>query len=103
MDTTIPKSTSSDSTKAQHFLCIIHGLWGNPTHLDYVAKSIQDQYGEDELVVYSAKSNSASLTYDGIEIGAERVTKEIEDVVEQLTREGHTIAKFSVVGYSLGG
>jgi hypothetical protein len=54
-------------------------------------------------VVYSAKRNTGSLTYDGVEIGAERVTKEVEDVLEQLAREGHNITKFSIVGYSLGG
>jgi hypothetical protein len=54
-------------------------------------------------VVYSAKRNTGSLTYDGVEIGAERVTKEVEDVLEQLAREGHNITKLSMVGYSLGG
>lgn len=103
MDTGITKSTSMDSTKAQHLCVLVHGLWGNPHHLDYVHKSLQSKYGEDELVVYSAKRNVGSLTYDGIEIGAERVAKEIKDVMEQLTREGHTINKFSIVGYSLGG
>jgi pimeloyl-ACP methyl ester carboxylesterase len=100
-------SSDSDSTsskaKAQHFCLIIHGLWGNSKHLDYVASALQEQYGEDELLVYSAKRNAGSLTYDGIEIGAERVTRETEDVLEQLTRDGHSITKFSVVGYSLGG
>ena len=108
MDDNVFKSSSSSdtestSTKAQHFCLIIHGLWGNSKHLDYVAKALQEQHGEDELLVYSAKRNTGSLTYDGIEIGAERVTKETEDVLEQLTRDGHTITKFSVVGYSLGG
>lgn len=105
MDTSLKDSLSTDSSeaKAQHLCVIIHGLWGNSKHLDYVAKSLQKEHGEDELIVYSAKRNTGSLTYDGIEIGAERVTKEIEEVLEQLTRDGHSITKFSVVGYSLGG
>ena len=104
MDTGITKSLSIDSgNKAQHLCVLVHGLWGNTHHLDYVHKSLQEKHGEDELFVYSAKRNVGSLTYDGIEIGAERVAKEIEDVMEQLTRDGHNITKFSIVGYSLGG
>ncbi|KPI43329.1 putative lipase [Cyphellophora attinorum] len=103
MDTGITKSTSADASKAQHLCVLVHGLWGNPHHLDYVRKSLEERHGEDELVVYSAKRNVGSLTYDGIEIGAERVAKEIEDVMDRLRQEGHTINKFSIVGYSLGG
>lgn len=43
------------------------------------------------------------LTYDGIEVGAERVAREIEDKLDELSRYGYKITKFSIVGYSLGG
>jgi hypothetical protein len=36
-------------------------------------------------------------------VGAERVAKEIEDMLEELGRDGYKIKKFSIVGYSLGG
>ncbi|ETN43339.1 uncharacterized protein HMPREF1541_02498 [Cyphellophora europaea CBS 101466] len=75
-------TTKSSSASASHLCVLVH---------------------EDQLVVYSAKRNTGSLTYDGIEIGAERVTREVEDVLEQLARDGHNITKFSIVGYSLGG
>jgi hypothetical protein len=55
------------------------------------------------LIILACKNNAASLTYDGIEIGGERVAKEIEDILEELGREGYKIKKFSIVGYSLGG
>jgi Putative serine esterase (DUF676) len=42
-------------------------------------------------------------TYDGIELGGERVAHEIEDTLEQLAEKGCQITKLSVVGYSLGG
>ncbi|RMZ79510.1 hypothetical protein DV737_g3411, partial [Chaetothyriales sp. CBS 132003] len=73
------------------------------THLNYVADSIRHRYSDDQLIVYSAKRNTGSLTYDGIEIGAERVAKEIEDLLEELARDGHSVNKLSIVGYSLGG
>ena len=69
----------------------------------YVEKSLRDQYPEDVLHILTAKGNSGSFTYDGIELGAERVTQEVEDTLEELAREGKEIRKLSVVGYSLGG
>lgn len=49
------------------------------------------------------KRNAGSFTYDGIELGGERVTNEIEERLEELAREGHDIKRISIVGYSLGG
>jgi hypothetical protein len=49
------------------------------------------------------KRNSGNATYDGIEVGAERVTKEIEDELERLQSGGVKVERLSVVGYSLGG
>jgi len=49
------------------------------------------------------KRNSGNATYDGIEVGAERVTKEIEDEFERLQAGGIKVERLSIVGYSLGG
>ena len=103
MTDTLQKSRSSSPGKSQHLCVLVHGLWGNATHLDYVAKSLQEKYANEQLIVYSAKRNAGSLTYDGVEIGAERVAKEIEDTIEELSRDGIHISRFSMVGYSLGG
>ena len=81
----------------------VDSLWGNPAHLSYIASTLRDKYPEDKLYILVAKNNSGSFTYDGIEVGGERVTKEIEDTLEQLDKEGSKIKKLSVVGYSLGG
>jgi hypothetical protein len=50
-----------------------------------------------------AKRNSGNFTYDGIELGGERVCQEIEEEVEKLAKAGQQIKRFSMVGYSLGG
>lgn len=50
-----------------------------------------------------AKRNSGSFTYDGIELGGERVCQEIEEEIERLASEGSEIKRISLVGYSLGG
>lgn len=55
------------------------------------------------MYILAAQRNSGSYTYDGIELGGERVAHEIEDTLERLTARGYQIKKLSVVGYSLGG
>ena len=54
--------------------------------------------------ILATKRNSGTYTYDGIELGGERVAYEIEETLEALeAQEGCKIRKLSVVGYSLGG
>lgn len=71
--------------------------------MNYVASALREQYGEDRLIVLVCRRNAGSFTYDGIEVGAERVAKEIEETLEDLARDGYRIKKLSMVGYSLGG
>lgn len=78
-------------------------LWGTPSHLEYLAKSLREKHPEDKLNILVAKSNSGNYTYDGIETGGERVTQEIEELLNELIQGGAPIAKLSIVGYSLGG
>ncbi|KAI4236468.1 MAG: hypothetical protein LQ349_002540 [Xanthoria aureola] len=89
--------------KADHLCVLVHGLWGTPSHLEYLAKSLREKHAEDKLNILVAKSNSGTYTYDGIETGGERVTQEVEELLEQLIQAGTPIAKLSIVGYSLGG
>lgn len=93
----------STSGKADHLVVLIHGLWGNPSHLQYLAKSLRETYNEDQLHVLVAKSNANSYTYDGIETGGERITNEVEAEVKRLEEAGTPIRKLSFIGYSLGG
>ena len=51
--------------KAQHLVVLVHGLWGNPGHLNYLAKTLRDRYSDDELIVLACRRNLGSLTYDG--------------------------------------
>lgn len=78
-------------------------LWGNPGHLWYIEAALRDKYVTDKLHILVPKSNSGNFTYDGIELGAERVTHDIETFLETQKREGKKITKLSIVGYSLGG
>lgn len=78
-------------------------LWGNPTHLNYVASALREKYGEDQLIVLAVKRNAGNHTYDGVDTGAERIAVEIEETLDELARDGYQIKKLSMVGYSLGG
>ena len=78
-------------------------LWGNPKHMSYLASALRDKYSEGDLHILVSKTNSDTYTYDGIDLGAERVTQEIESHIQTLEEDGNRIEKLSVVGYSLGG
>ncbi|KIV83215.1 hypothetical protein PV11_05262 [Exophiala sideris] len=103
MSEAVRKPGMATSKNANHLCVLVHGLWGNATHLNYLATALQDRYNDGELIVLACRSNPGSLTYDGVEVGAERVAKEIEDMLEELSRDGNKITRFSIVGYSLGG
>ncbi|MCJ1431171.1 hypothetical protein MMC27_000522 [Xylographa pallens] len=91
------------SSKADHLCVLVHGLWGNPQHLEYLRSTLEERHGQDKLRIVVATRNSNMYTYDGIEVGGERVAREIEEEVERLKAEGVYIKKLSMVGYSLGG
>lgn len=71
--------------------------------MNSIAKSLRSQHSEDELYILSVKRNSGNYTYDGIELGGERVCAEIEEELRSIESRGGKITKLSVVGYSLGG
>ncbi|KAK0728421.1 putative serine esterase-domain-containing protein [Lasiosphaeria miniovina] len=94
---------SGGTAEADHLCVLVHGLWGNPNHLTYVAKTLREKHPRDKVHILVAKRNSGSFTYDGIELGGERVCREIEEELQLIERAGGKIKKLSFVGYSLGG
>jgi hypothetical protein len=68
-----------------------------------VAKALRDEYSEDELYILPAEKNCGNFTYDGIELGGERVCAEIEDKLRNIEEQGGKITRLSIAGYSLGG
>lgn len=71
--------------------------------MNNIAKTLRAQHSPDELYLLLAKRNSGSFTYDGIELGGERVCAEIIEELKAIENNGGKIRKLSVVGYSLGG
>ena len=78
-------------------------LWGKPAHLDVVAEELRKRHGDDRVHILCAKSNNGNYTYDGIELGGERLAHEIEGTLDTLEKDGQKVRKLSIVGYSLGG
>ncbi|KAI0289582.1 putative serine esterase-domain-containing protein [Russula brevipes] len=96
------------SVQDVHLLVLIHGMWGNTSHLASMHRIIKETRIDNdpdgaELYVMLPETNQAESTYDGIDWGGERVAAEIFDQVEKLEKEGKRVTRFSVTGYSLGG
>lgn len=68
-----------------------------------MAQSLRAKHPQETLHILVAKRNSGNFTYDGIELGGERVCQEIEEEIEKLAKAGQEIKRLSMVGYSLGG
>ncbi|KAG4269992.1 hypothetical protein FPRO04_14751, partial [Fusarium proliferatum] len=90
------------STKAPHLCVLIHGLWGNRSHMHNVAKALRDEYSEDELYILPVGKNRGNFTYDSIGLDGERTCAEIEDKLRSIKEQGGKITKLGIVGYSLG-
>ena len=69
-----------------HLLVLIHGMWGNPTHLAHMDKIIREVKvntenivsNGPELAVLVAETNRDESTYDGIDWGGERLAQEVK-------------------------
>ncbi|KAF9454284.1 lipid particle protein [Macrolepiota fuliginosa MF-IS2] len=91
-----------------HLLVMIHGMWGQPSHLAALKKSIETKYPEanqdgEELDILVAETNQSGATYDGIDWGGERVADEVCTRLKEIEEKDKKVIKFSVTGYSLGG
>ncbi|KAK7204553.1 putative serine esterase-domain-containing protein [Myxozyma melibiosi] len=85
-----------------HLFVLIHGLWGNPTHMNQLRATVKKQYPDAQILVPSGFSGT--LTYDGVVICGNRVIKETRQKIKEVQEsKSITVTKFSIVGYSFGG
>ncbi|KAI7257669.1 DUF676-domain-containing protein, partial [Hortaea werneckii] len=92
-----------DPLSITHLVILTHGLWGNPVHLHHLRDTLLEHHAASGLHVFIPQSNKEYFTYDGIDVGAERITTEIEDEIRRLQNLGAPLSKISIAGYSLGG
>ncbi|GAV54912.1 hypothetical protein ZYGR_0AS02350 [Zygosaccharomyces rouxii] len=92
-----------------HLVVLVHGLWGNTSHFDYIVDALSDHADrhwcdeKNQLLVYTTTLNEGFRTYDGIDVCGFRVAEEIANKIDSLEGTASQITKFSLVGYSLGG
>ncbi|ODV80513.1 DUF676-domain-containing protein [Suhomyces tanzawaensis NRRL Y-17324] len=87
-----------------HLVVLVHGLWGNASHLEYIESQITSQISsQDKLTVYRTGTHSGYLTYDGVDVNGKRICDEILEQHARIVEQGDRVTKFSIVGYSLGG
>src|SRR5277367_2952968 len=62
-------------TMADHAVFLVHGLWGNKAHFWFVEEQIRLTY--PSLKIHSCSVNEGNKTYDGIDVGGDRVVAEV--------------------------
>lgn len=73
---------SDQLTQRIHLLVLIHGMWGNPSHLASMHRIMEQTHVQQSpdgtnLHVMLAETNKDESTYDGIDWGGERVASEV--------------------------
>jgi hypothetical protein len=64
----------SDTT-SDHAVFLVHGLWGNKAHFWFVEEQLQKAH--PSLKIHSCSVNEGNRTYDGIDVGGDRVLEEV--------------------------
>ena len=86
--------SAAPGAKSVHLLVIIHGMWGNPIHLEEARRIMHETRcepsdpesaasrgpGGERLHLLVAETNRDDSTYDGIDWGGERVAEEVRAV-----------------------
>ncbi|KAG0228768.1 putative serine esterase-domain-containing protein [Mortierella sp. GBAus27b] len=86
--TSTSSTTHAGSHEGVHLVILHHGLWGNKGHVKFIADQFKERVG-GRILVYRAESNESSLTYDGIDICAQRAVQEIHEVIQVIEAGGN--------------
>ncbi|GAB2293715.1 hypothetical protein Dimus_027928 [Dionaea muscipula] len=89
-----PKLRSTPS----HLIVTVNGIVGSAKDWRYAAEQFLKHYPEDVLV-HCSKSNSAKLTFDGVDVMGERLADEVMSITERYP----DLRKISFLAHSLGG
>ncbi|WPK24044.1 hypothetical protein PUMCH_001299 [Australozyma saopauloensis] len=100
-------SISSEDIEEVHLFVLVHGLWGNPNHLDTIEKVLLravSDVSNERIVTIKPSSFRFWKTYDGIQRCSELVIADIFYEIEALMQTNkYKVTQFSMIGYSLGG
>ncbi|KAL6859377.1 hypothetical protein ACP4OV_017636 [Aristida adscensionis] len=82
----------------EHLVVMVNGLVGSADDWKFAAEQFVRRM-PDKVIVHRSQCNSATQTFDGVDLMGERLANEVLSVVEQ--RRG--VKKISFVAHSLGG
>jgi hypothetical protein len=60
---------------SDHAVFLVHGLWGNNAHFWYLVQQLKTTHAS--LKIHSCAVNEGNKTYDGIDVGGDRVVVEV--------------------------
>ncbi|KAJ7722437.1 putative serine esterase-domain-containing protein [Mycena maculata] len=99
-----------------HLLVLIHGMWGNAGHLAELDRVVVETIPGPSLHVLRAETNQEDGREPSVTCAVDQLTEELQghmtgltgaasiaDEIEKLKKEGRTVTRFSITGYSLGG
>ncbi|KAL9259830.1 putative lipase ROG1 [Drosera capensis] len=81
-----------------HLIVTVNGIVGSADDWKYAVEQFLKQYPKDALV-HRSKRNSATLTFDGVDVMGERLADEVLGVIKRYP----DLRKISFLGHSLGG
>lgn len=82
----------------EHLVVMVNGLVGSADDWKFAAQQFVRRMPH-KVIVHRSQCNSATQTFDGVDLMGERLANEVLSVVEQ--RRG--VKKISIVAHSLGG
>ncbi|KAG1700785.1 hypothetical protein DVH05_011672 [Phytophthora capsici] len=99
-----PRRSATDDVQLQratHLVVLQHGLLGSKHDFARFVEIFRSQFQSDELYLHSGESNATSFfqTYDGVDLGGERLADEIQQIAAKMPK----LQKLSMIGHSLGG
>ncbi|VFQ75173.1 unnamed protein product [Cuscuta campestris] len=84
--------------RSTHLVVMVNGIIGSAENWKFSAKQFVRAFPKD-VIVHCSKSNSKTLTFDGIDVTGRRLAHEVISVVQRYP----DLQKISFIGHSLGG
>ncbi|KAM3190677.1 hypothetical protein ACQJBY_068608 [Aegilops geniculata] len=92
------KEVAQGGEYPEHLVIMVNGLVGSADDWKFAAEQFVRRM-PDKVIIHRSQCNSATQTFDGVDLMGERLANEVLSVVEQ--RRG--VKKISIVAHSLGG
>ncbi|KAK9665714.1 hypothetical protein RND81_14G130500 [Saponaria officinalis] len=86
------------SSSADHLVVMVHGIMGSSADWKFGAEQFVEML-PDKVFVHCSERNGAKLTLDGVDVMAQRLAAEVQEIIKLKP----TLRKISFVAHSVGG